>query len=61
MAKTSGLQLQTAITKTPPAEPAVFTHYRPLIDGNNYYVEGNATIINLPDGYDYTGSEIPVT
>jgi hypothetical protein len=50
-----------AYTSVPPAEPAVFTHCRPLIDGNNYYVEGNATIINLPDGYDYTGSEIPVT
>ena len=50
-----------AYKSEPPAEPAVFTHYRPLIDGNNYYVEGNATIINLPDGYDYTGSEIPVT
>lgn len=50
-----------AYTSVPPAEPAVFTHYRRLIDGNNYYVEGNATIINLPDGYDHTGSEIPVT
>ena len=50
-----------AYTSVPPAEPAVFTHYRTLIDGNNYYVEGNATIINLPDGYDHTGSEIPVT
>ena len=50
-----------AYTSVPPAEPAVFTHYRPLIDGKNYYVEGNATIINLPDGYDYTGSVIPVT
>ena len=50
-----------AYTSEPPAEPAVFTHYRTLIDGNNYYVEGNATIINLPDGYDYTGSVIPVT
>lgn len=50
-----------AYTSVPPAEPAVFTHCRPLIDGHNYYVEGNATIINLPDGYDYTGSVIPVT
>lgn len=50
-----------AYTSVPPAEPAVFTHCRPLIDGKNYYVEGNATIINLPDGYDYTGSVIPVT
>lgn len=50
-----------AYTSVPPAEPAVFTRYRTLIDGNNYYVEGNATIINLPDGYDHTGSEIPVT
>lgn len=50
-----------AYTSEPPAEPAVFTHCRPLIDGNNYYVEGNATIINLPDGYDHTGSVIPVT
>jgi len=50
-----------AYKSEPPVEPAVFTHYRPLIDGNYYYVEGNATIINLPDGYDYTGSEIPVT
>ena len=50
-----------AYTSVPPAEPAVFTHCRPLIDGKNYYVEGNATIINLPDGYDYTGSEIAVT
>lgn len=50
-----------AYTSVPPAEPAVFTHCQPLIDGNNYYVEGNATIINLPDGYDYTGSVIPVT
>lgn len=50
-----------AYTSVPPAEPAVFTHYRTLIDGNNYYVEGNATIINLPDGYDHTGGVIPVT
>lgn len=50
-----------AYTSVPPAEPAVFTHYQPLIDGKNYYVEGNATIINLPDGYDYTGRVIPVT
>ena len=50
-----------AYKSEPPAEPAVFTHYRQLIDNNYYFVEGNATIINLPDGYDYTGSEIPVT
>lgn len=48
-------------TRAYTSAPAVFTHYRELIDGHNYYVEGNATIINLPDGYDYTGSEIPVT
>lgn len=48
-------------TRAYTSAPAVFTHYRPLIDGNYYFVEGNATIINLPDGYDYTGSEIPVT
>lgn len=48
-------------TRAYTSAPAVFTHYRRLIDGNNYYVEGNATIINLPDGYDHTGSEIPVT
>lgn len=50
-----------AYTSVPPAEPAVFTRCQPLIDNNYYYVEGNATIINLPDGYDYTGSEIAVT
>lgn len=50
-----------AYTTVPPATPAVFTHHRELIDGKYYYVEGNATIINLPDGYDHTGSVIPVT
>lgn len=50
-----------AYTSVPPTEPAVFTHYQTLFDGNYYYVEGNATIINLPDGYDHTGSVIPVT
>ena len=48
-------------TRAYTSAPAVFTHRRRLIDNNYYYVEGNATIINLPDGYDYTGSEIPVT
>lgn len=48
-------------TRAYTSAPAIFTHKRQLIDNNYYYVEGNATIINLPDGYDYTGSEIPVT
>jgi hypothetical protein len=48
-------------TRAYTSAPAVFTKKRQLIDGNYYYVEGNATIINLPDGYDYTGSVIPVT
>lgn len=48
-------------TRAYTSAPAVFTKKRQLIDKNYYYVEGNATIINLPDGYDYTGSEIPVT
>ena len=50
-----------AYKSEPPAEPAVFTRKRQLIDKTYYFVEGNATIINLPDGYDYTGSEITVT
>ena len=48
-------------TRAYTSAPAIFTHKRQLIDKNYYFVEGNATIINLPDGYDYTGSEIPVT
>lgn len=48
-------------TRAYTSAPAIFTHKRQLIDNNYYFVEGNATIINLPDGYDYTGSEIPVT
>ena len=48
-------------TRAYTSAPAIFTHKRQLIDNNYYYVEGNATIINIPDGYDYTGSEIPVT
>lgn len=53
--------LLTQGTRAYTSAPAIFTHKRQLIDNNYYYVEGNATIINLPDGYDHTGSEIPVT
>ncbi len=48
-------------TRAYTSEPAAFTQYKKLIDGNYYYAEGNATIINLPEGYDYTGDVISVT
>ena len=45
---------------TEPTEPGLFTKYQALIDGKNYYVEGNATITDLPYAYTYTGSLITV-
>lgn len=42
-------------------EPAVFTKYQALIDGNNYYVEGDATITDLNYAYTYTGNPITVS
>lgn len=42
-------------------EPAVFTKYQQLIDGNYYYVEGNATITGLNYAYTYTGDPITVS
>ena len=44
------------------SQPAkVLSKYMPLMDGNNYYVDGLAEIKGVKDFYDYTGSEIAVT
>lgn len=50
----------TRAYKTEPVEPGLFTKYQELIDGNNYYIEGDATITDLPYAYTYTGSPITV-
>ena len=37
------------------------TKYQQLVDGNNYYVDGNATITGVNETYDYNGSAIDVS
>lgn len=53
--------ITTQGTRAYTTEPAVFTKYQELIDHENYYVEGNATITGLNDAYTYTGSPITVS
>lgn len=53
--------ITTQGTRAYTTEPAVFTKYQTLIDGNNYYVEGNATITDLNYAYTYTGDPITVS
>lgn len=43
-------------------QPAkVLSKYMPLMDGNNYYVDGLAEIVGVEDFYNYTGNTITVT
>ena len=53
--------ITTQGTRAYTTEPAVFTKKQQLIDGNYYYVEGNATITGLNDAYTYTGNPITVS